>query len=205
MHLTADQIDALKELLNIGVGRAAGALNQMLETPIHLQVPSLKLGTLQELTHELGEFGEESLSTVQLPFQGNFSGSASLIFPTESAAKLVDTLTGQAPDSQNLDTIRVGTLTEIGNIVLNGVMGSLTNVLKEQITYSVPLFSEAPVTNLFTHSQSNSNALIMLANARFTLEQFQIYGDIVVMFGVGSINSLLEAINSILSPQLENS
>ena len=69
MSLTLEHIDALKELINIGVGRAMGALNQMLEAPVRLYVPTVKIGKISELQHELGGFGDERLSLIQLPFK----------------------------------------------------------------------------------------------------------------------------------------
>ena len=49
MRLTPEQEDALKELLNIGVGRAAGSLNQILDKPITLQVPSIMIAEVSDL------------------------------------------------------------------------------------------------------------------------------------------------------------
>ena len=134
MHLNLEQEDALKELLNIGVGRAAGALNQILEKPITLHIPTILLGTASELQKKLQEFGDHSLSTVQLPFKGSYAGAATLAFPTETAPKLVEILTGAISDEDELNAMKVATLTEIGNIVLNGVMGSITNVLSGTMT-----------------------------------------------------------------------
>jgi len=122
MHISPDHLDALQELLNIGVGRAAGSLNQMLEKPIRLHIPSIQLGKLDELSQDIQLIKEDTLSSVQLPFKGPFTGSACLLFPTESAAALVMALTGETEDSDTMDSLREATLTEIGNIVLNGVM-----------------------------------------------------------------------------------
>jgi|GEM_PF-5736782 len=49
MHLTPEQFDALQELLNMGVGRAADSLNQMTGKPIGLQTPKIQIGTTQDL------------------------------------------------------------------------------------------------------------------------------------------------------------
>ncbi|MDP8932928.1 MAG: chemotaxis protein CheC, partial [Cyanobacteriota bacterium] len=37
MKLSTRQLDALQELVNIGIGQAAGVLNDMIESPIRLQ------------------------------------------------------------------------------------------------------------------------------------------------------------------------
>ncbi len=81
---------------------------------------------------------------MQLTFKGSFAGTASLVFPTESAAKLVTVLTDDGMDSSDLDAIRIGTLTKVGNIFLNGVMGIVSNELKRHIRFSVLAYVEDP-------------------------------------------------------------
>ena len=133
MHITSDHLDAIQELLNIGVGRAAGSLNQMLEKPIRLHIPFIRFGNKQELYDELPKNVDLPLSSVQLPFKGKFSGSACLLFPTESVGGLVSALTGETEDTDILNSLKEATLTEIGNIVLNGVMGSLGNIFQHKL------------------------------------------------------------------------
>ena len=52
MSMTPEQIDALKELINIGVGKAAAMLNQMVNIRVHLKVPFVKVLTLSKLVSE---------------------------------------------------------------------------------------------------------------------------------------------------------
>ncbi|NEO26772.1 MAG: chemotaxis protein CheC, partial [Kamptonema sp. SIO4C4] len=88
------QLDALQELVNIGVGQAAGTLNEMVQSHIHLKVPEVSVLSLQEAQSTLeSRLNGEFLSSVQLQFHGNFAGVAQLIFPTDSATKLVTILT----------------------------------------------------------------------------------------------------------------
>ena len=193
MHLSEDQVDALQELLNIGVGRAASVLNEMIESRILLQIPFIKVLSPLNLKQELeGRFNEDYLAAVQLRFTGSFCGAAELVFPTESASTLVAVLTGEEVGTPDLDSVRIGTLSEVGNIVINGVMGSIGNVLKQRIDYAVPTYVEDTIENLLL---SDSNVAILLAQARFTIEQLPIIGDIILLFEVSSFDALLEAIN----------
>ena len=197
MNPTAEQIDVLKELINIGVGRAAGMLNDMVQSRVLLQVPYVKIFTPATLHQEIEQLGSEKLSTVRLIFKGPFSGIASLVFPPDSAGKLVDILTGEEPGETDLDSIRIGTLTEVGNIILNGVMGSIGNVLKKHINYSVPTYLENNIEQLLLAENVETDTTILLAHTRFTIEQLQIEGDIILLFEVGSFDALLEAIDAI--------
>jgi len=195
MILTDEQIDALKELINIGVGRASGVLSSMIECRISLEVPSIKIITLSELGEEVGRIGHGQLSAVKLGFTGSFTGTAALVFPPDSAAKLISLLVREENDTPDLDAVRVGTLNEIGNIVINGVMGSVANVLRQHIDYSLPAYVEDSLEHMLTTGAGGTDFLILLAHTRFTVEEFMIEGNIVLVFESKSFGSLIAAID----------
>lgn len=196
VELTEKQMDSIKELINIGVGRAAGMLNEMTSSHVSLKVPDIQILSYRELAKELKALGSHMLSSVQLSFEGVFSGVAALVFPSDSAAMLVSVLTGEEPDSSDLDSVRAGTLSEVGNIVLNGVMGSIGNILKEQINYSLPIYIEDTSENLMRERFDNDNQTVLLARTRFSIKKLQVEGDIILLFEVGSFDALLKAIDA---------
>ncbi len=195
MNLTPREIDALKELINIGVGRAARMLNQMVHTRVHLQVPLVKVFSSMNPIEEMDDFGNDRLATVRLTFKGPFSGTAALIFPSESASRLVAVLRGEKPESPDLDAVRAGTLGEVGNILINGVMGSIGNVLKKRIDYSIPFYLESSVTDLLRSAIPHASATVVLVRTRFRVEKLQVEGNIILLFEVASFEALLAAIN----------
>ena len=198
MELTPNQLDILTELINIGVGQAASMLNEMIEFPIKLQVPFLKLLSWEELQEKLKErLGIDHLSSVQLEFEGSFAGKAKLVFPTESAATLVSVLTGEEEDSLELNALKIGTLTEVGNIVMNGVMGSLCNMLETPVHYGVPTYTEEDIEDLVIVDNPELNLSILLAQTRFNIEALQVQGDIILFFNVGSFDTLLSIIDNL--------
>lgn len=197
MILTAYQLDALQELVNIGVGRAASILHDMVGSHIHLQIPYIKLlpsfDVQQELEHQLGL---APVSAVRLGFSGSFAGVAQLVFPTDSASKLVAVLTDEEFDLCDLDSVKIGTLSEVGNIVINGVMGSISNVLQQHLNYSLPIYLEDTVTNLLnSHDFEIASAAVLVAKARFRMEDLLISGDIILIFKLGALDKLLAALN----------
>ncbi|GAB1544849.1 chemotaxis protein CheC [Scytonema sp. NUACC21] len=195
MNLTADQIDAIQELVNIGVGRAASVFNEMLDAYIRLQVPYINVGLPLELQSELeATFGKERVAAVRQDFSGSFSGIAELVFPTTSASTLVAMLTGEEPGTPDLDAVTIGTLSEVGNILINSVIGSISNLLRQRLDYSLPTYIEDTVEHLIISSNINSNKTILVAQTQFTIEQLQIRGDIILIFEVGAFDVLLQAI-----------
>jgi chemotaxis protein CheC len=196
-NISSHHIDVIKELINIGVGRAAGVLNEMTRFHVTLDVPFVKVFSISTLAKEIEELGTRSLAAVRLCFRGPFSGSAVLVFPADSASNLVAVLTGEEPGTYDIDSVRAGTLTEVGNIVLNGVMGSLGNVLSQRIDYSLPSYIEDSFENLVSLDEFiASSQSVLLVRTRFTIQQLHIEGNIILFFELGSFDALLAAIDA---------
>ena len=197
MKLTTNQLDILTELINIGVGQAAGMLNSMIEYRIKLQIPGLKLLSLSELQQQLNaKFSLGRLSSVQLEFSGLFSGTTQLIFPTDSAAILVEVITGEESETPSLNELKIATLTEVGNILINGVMGSISNILTQRIHYNLPCYIEADIDHLLPLPMSDAEQFFILAQTRFDISEIDVQGDIILFFNVDSFQSLLVAIDN---------
>jgi chemotaxis protein CheC len=129
-----------------------------------------------------------------MSFRGSLDGSAFLVFPQSSALKLVTMLTGDESPPDDLDTIRSGALTEVGNILINSVLGTLSNVLERPLNYSLPVYAEEPVVGLLTTQRREEHALILLAKTSFITRQMQIEGNLLLLFEVRSFDSLLSSI-----------
>ncbi|MFA5237489.1 MAG: chemotaxis protein CheC [Methanoregula sp.] len=195
MEIGEDALDAIKELINIGVGRAAGMLNEMTGCTIRLRVPSVRIVTVDELA-SIEEIRTNDLSsTVSLAFQGQLKGMSALVFPPESAAALVMLLSGESSESPELDALRIETLKEVGNIVINSVMGSIANILDHHLSYTLPRYQEIQVLTLARSAHPpGPGDLVILANTYFALEDREIEGSILLILEVGSLESLLDAI-----------
>jgi chemotaxis protein CheC len=196
-YLTCEQLDALQEIVNIGIGRAAAMLNEMVDARIVLEVPTIQLLTANQLLHEMiARFNSQSISVVRLGFSGSLSGTAELMFPTDSASVLVSILTGEDLNSPDLDAVKIGTLSEIGNIVINGVIGSISNILEQRMEYKIPSYCEDTIENLLLSERNMSDDVVfILAQARFAIEQLEIVGDIILIFEMKTFDNLLKAID----------
>lgn len=191
------QFDLLQEIINIGIGKAASMLNKMVKIHIELQVPQIQFYRLGDLMED-DEFKRfNGMSAVILSFDGNFSGTSVLLFPPDSASNLVSIIVGQGEMQVDMDSMRIGTLQEVGNILLNGVMGSMANMLHEPLEYSTLDYCEGSI-KCFLPNYGSADNTIILARTKFTLEEKSICGDILIIFQVGSFNSLIKAIDSLL-------
>ena len=88
-NLTALQLDALREVGNIGAGHAATALSQMTGAPISLSNPTLEMVEFSKVPQLVG--GPERLVAASYcRLLGDIGGGMLLMAPRESALALVD-------------------------------------------------------------------------------------------------------------------
>lgn len=194
--LTPLQLDALKEIVNTGVGRAAAALNEMVDSPIELAVPAVSL--LEATAEEIVVLGSGPIAWVQLDFRGAISGTAALVFPPASAVKLVAALTGISPDTPSLDGVMAGTLNEVGNIIVNSVIGTLGNILAKPFEYSLPNYLEGTLHDLLHQVNLPETPTILLVQTHFQIRNLSVEGNIFLIFELGSFDALLETIDGML-------
>ena len=198
MHLTVCQLDILKELINIGVGKAAGLINQMIKSHVRLELPEILVLSRDELAEYIRGRGPEVLSTVRLGFRGSFSGWSGLIFPRESASWLVSQLLGDEGETtdMDLDSLRIGTIQEVGNIVLNGVMGSIVNVLKVDIDYFPPDYFETDLNGLLG-AEDTQNSMVLMIQTQFLMEKGVAEGEVIILFHIDTFENMLKALDDL--------
>jgi chemotaxis protein CheC len=194
---TDDQLDTLREIVNIGIGKAASILNGMLESHIELEVPSIIMFDPENPGEELADLSRNDIASVQLSFHGPFSGSSALVFPSESAKKLVTALTGEKPDSEGFAKATSETLYEVGNILINAVVGSIANLLSTQIDFSPPDYREGKFIDLIKPKGSKEAMTSLLIRANFKIQEPQISGNVFLIFELGSIGDLLAAVDKL--------
>lgn len=200
MILTEDQQDVLTELVNIGVGRAAASLSELVGKRIELRVPRLVICDSETLASYLEADGEQLHTVLCQLFHGAVSGRACLAFPMSSSLKLGQILgdLDSLPDELDLDL--TGILTEVANIVLNGVLGSISNMLESSLSYSVPELSIGRrITDMLDTTCAESErppATIIYADTRFEVAESKINGSLVIIFELGELESALETLAS---------
>jgi len=84
INLTELQQDAIIELLNIGMSRAASALSQMVGEEVYVSIPSVDLLSRHEVAVLIMEKNSERIIAVQQQFSGLFWGDAMLLVVTDS-------------------------------------------------------------------------------------------------------------------------
>lgn len=195
LALTEYQDDVLRELINIGVGNAAGVLNQMVQAHVTLQVPEIRLIRHADLAEQPSSCGWGRGVAIRIAFGGSFEGVTALIFSQESAATLVNLLVGESPLDMDMHSLRIGTLQEVGNIVLNGVMGSIANMLGEHLDYMPPDYQEDEISHVLPEDLDGGGIIIFI-RANFLIEEHLIEGDVLIFFNTSTLRELIHKIDT---------
>ena len=116
------QLDALRELANIGSGTAATALSSMLGRPVDISVPAALALPLADAVEAAGT-PDAVVTAVVLPLVGDLDAIALLLFAPEDAAAMCGLL-GVDVDSE----MGLSALAEIGNILGSAYIGALTKM-----------------------------------------------------------------------------
>ncbi|MGM0586800.1 MAG: chemotaxis protein CheC [Bacteroidota bacterium] len=197
-ELTKEQEDSLGELINIGVGRAANALNELTGSHIVLRVPRIELYNFEELEEIQNRFGKDQLAAVWQNFRGGYEGRAALIFPTDSALSLVEGITGEEPEAEDLDAIQSGTLCEIGNIVINALLGTIGNILGDRLDFDLSEYQQDQIENLLSVDKNSTNeGLILLSEVHFLIEKLDISGHIILTFDIDNLKTLFKLVDQV--------
>lgn len=138
--LTDLQIDALQEISNIGMGHAATALSQLLDEPLLIRVPEVRVTEVAKVPAFLGG-AEKIVAGVTLQVLGDARGTILLIFPEESAIQLVKRLLGAEQQDVVFDEVSASTLKEVGNILASAYLNALGSLLHLTLIPSVPMLA----------------------------------------------------------------
>lgn len=138
LKLSALQLDALREIGNVGAGNAATALSQILNKRIDMTVPKISILPLGEVPEVVG--GPDAMvAGVYLRVYGPAPSSILFLLPRDSAFYLVDMLMGREHGSTlEMDAMDESALMEIGNILAGAYLNALSYFTKLTLLPSIP-------------------------------------------------------------------
>jgi chemotaxis protein CheC len=192
MELTTAQKDALTELINIGYARAAAALSDLTGHRISLEVPEVAVHTIPEITEKLLRTIQGEVASVNQVFSGPITGNGILLLDRE-AALLLNRLLTDRPTVSGFDGAAREVITEVGNIVLNACLGAFGNLLKIQVSFTVPSLHIESVKNVLHTLTIDDQRLeyALIIHTCFHLRASDVRGYLVIILGVTSLATLL--------------
>lgn len=138
MEITQFQLDALREIGNIGSGHAATALSTLLHRRIDMSVPEVWAVPFEQMSGIFGQL-DSPQAVIYVKVEGEASGKAVFFFPVESAEIVVQALFGNdAPIDLFNDQMAQSALQEVGNILVSSFLIALTQFSGIPLQPSVP-------------------------------------------------------------------
>jgi chemotaxis protein CheC len=197
--------DALTELANIGVSRAAASLRKMVGAQVFLSVPSVEVVSRRSAAVLLSEQGSHELVAVRQDFAGAFSGRALVIFPQANSLELIRAIVGEQIGPEELAEMEQEALAETGNVILNGCLGTMANMLQQSLSMSLPQVLRGDGPQLFElegHDDGADLALFLYIN--FSIRDRDIRGYIAMLMDFPSLVSLQRLIREFYSRVMDD-
>lgn len=197
MQLSVEQQDALTELINIGFGRAAASLSRLTGHRVQLEVPQVMMCPLDELSDALRPYIDGDIASVHQVFSGPVNGDALLVLDQRSGGMLKELLTNEPALPLSVDASACEVIAEVGNILLNACLGTFGNLLRVQVSFTVPHVTlegmEAVLGSLIVDREELRYALVV--HAGFKLKASALTGYLIIVLSVASMDRLIRAID----------
>jgi chemotaxis protein CheC len=190
--LTPLQLDALREVGNIGSGNAAVALSTMVDKKVLLSVPRATLVPLVKVSDLVGG-AETPVVGVYLHISGDASGSMLLLLEESSAAELAHLMVSPEGEEE-LNTMEQSALQEAGSILAGSYLNALSQMTGILLRPSVPGFAmdmAGAIVDFILVEISQSEDYVLVIETEFDIMHHTIRGHLILFPDLGSLDIIL--------------
>lgn len=192
--------DALVEIFNIGIGKAAYALNRLINEEVTLSIPQLEMMRQPDAFAWILSQVSGNVIAIRQSFRGEFNGNAFLLFPQDQSLTLVRTLLSEFMPLSSLSELEQEALIEVGNLILNACFGMVSNILEMDVEISVPELRQGRLEDVFPNPFDDSWCLLM--KIKFDLPSQKANGYLNFVMDLMSLNQFNTGIKSFLQRKL---
>jgi chemotaxis protein CheC len=146
------ELDALKEIMNIGFGQAAVALSEGIDLRVMLSVPRITVLESEKIRPfidaEMVFSPSSSYCMVEEGFHGKVSGKALLLLPQSETSVFAASLGlggEKGAAGTRLAGLGEGTFLEIGNILVGACVGKVAELFDDQVLFRPPSYTPPPI------------------------------------------------------------
>jgi chemotaxis protein CheC len=191
LPLDSLELDALTELVNIGVSSAASSLREMVGEEVILSVPKVELLGRQAAVDILHRTEAAKLVAVHQVFEGDITGRAMLIFPEANSLEIVRAVAGGNLSLEDIMDLEQEALAETGNIILNGCLATIANLLERSLKMSLPEILRGEASHFFSlPPPPEGGNLVLFVYINFSIQHRDIKGYIAMLMDMPSLAAL---------------
>src|SRR6476659_5098101 len=196
--LKALQLDALREVANIGAGHAATALSQMIHSTIMISVPTINVSRLEEVPPQVSA-PEEPVAAVLMHMLGDLTGRTLLVFPKPTAVRLAELMLRRPASSEELGEMEQSAIKEAGNILSSAYMNALSDFMGMMLLPSPPSLavdrSSAVLTTAYLQFGTDRD-FVFCVESEFYMQDLheRLRGFFLLLPDVASLQAILKAV-----------
>ncbi len=193
------QLDALREVANIGAGHAATALSQMTGSTIMISVPTINISSLEDVPTHISE-PEEPIAAVLMHMMGDLTGRTLLVFPRPTAMRLAELMLRRpAGTSSVMGPLEKSAIREAGNILSGAYMNALSDFMGLMLLPSPPSLeidmSSAILTTAYLQFGTDRDHVFYVESQFFLQEQNEhLRGFFLLLPDLASLQAILRAV-----------
>lgn len=201
MKISQMKYDILKEVFNIGVGKSASMLSEIVKKRVLLNVPHLELicyenGPVNPLPEAIWK---GTLVVSSICFRDKLAGEANLIFPADKMRQFLNLCQGEGQECYlydlEFDDIDLDIIKEVGNIVLNSIVGELGNFLCLELNYSLPQVKLLSRQEIMANRQNQDYLYRLVLYITFVISDTEINGAIIIDLTLNSLNEIINILD----------
>jgi chemotaxis protein CheC len=165
-------LDALSEVFNVGAGRAAASLSEIVGDEVLLSVPSVEIRKSSDLDLSAISLDSNRFGTVHQTFSGSFQAEALLLFTEEHALEIVRDMMGSQISLEDLAEFEQEAMCELGNIILNACLSAMADMLNIPLDCSLPDYTVATTEEIFRRvSDDEKQPYVLLLHIDLAIEK----------------------------------
>jgi chemotaxis protein CheC len=197
--LRAIELDALREIANIGAGHAATALSTMTGDRIMISVPTLNVAPLEEAVARIAA-PEDPIAAVLMHMLGDLTGRTLLVFPQRVAVRLAELMLRRPPGSSNgMGTIEQSAIKEAGNILSGAYMNALSDFMGIMLLPSPPSLAVDMTSAVLTTAYlqfGTDNDFVFCVESEFHIKDSDehLRGFFLLLPDIASLRAILRAL-----------
>lgn len=131
--------DIIREILNIGLARAADSFAIIAQERVLLEVPNIDLLMSDDILHKVRDYQSRHVA-IQSDIRGDFNGTTLMFFSGQHVQRLSRVcLRMKTLESLEVNELQESLLLEISNIITGALVTQLANILKASIYGAPPI------------------------------------------------------------------
>jgi len=206
--LSEIQVDALTEVFNVGAGRAALSLSEIVGEEVMLSVPSIEVLKADEVNSRVLALKDDKFATVSQMFSGPFDAEAVLLFTENYALEIVRDMMGSQMSIEDLAEFEQEAMCELGNIILNACLSAMADMLGISLNSSLPTYamsSPDEITSRLADQREEDDggdgdgSYVLVLHIDLVLEKHHTEGHLIFLLSSTSLSKLISHIEQYLN------